>query len=167
MTVLKDDLFVRLTQLQDALELKKWLSESEVAPYFPMQDQIEIEDAANRWVGFSRYRCSLTAVKSEVPIGICTLYLQPYRKLMHQSEFGIIVAPSHRGLGIGARMLKALFELAKRDFAISLMHLQVYEGNPAIRLYERMGFREFGRQDKWIKERDDTYRGRIFMEKEL
>ncbi len=167
MSIKKKELFVRPTQLEDALELKKWLLDQEVAPYFPMQDQVEIEDAANRWVGFCRYRCSLTAVEDDHPIGLCTLYLQPYRKLMHQSEFGIIVSPTHRGSGIGTRMLKALFELAKRDFSLSLIHLQVYQGNPAIRLYERMGFREFGRQSKWIKESNGSYRGRIFMEKDI
>lgn len=163
----KEELFVRPTKLEDALQLKKWLSDPEIAAYFPMRDQIEIEDAANRWVGFSRYRCSLTAVKDDLPIGICTLYLQPYRKLMHQSEFGIIVSPNHRGAGVGTRMLKALFEMAKHDFSIELIHLQVYEGNPAQRLYERVGFREFGRQSRWIKESDGSFTGRIFMEKEL
>lgn len=153
--------------MEDALELKEWLLDPQAAAYFPMLEPAEIEDAANRWVGFSRYRCSLTALVDETPAGICTLYLQPYRKLMHQSEFGIIVAPQLRGRGVGSLLLKEIFEMAKRDFSIELLHLQVYAGNPAIRLYERWGFSEFGRQAQWIKEVSGAYQARIFMERTL
>ncbi len=159
------DLHLRPTRMEDALELKAWLLDPEAAAYFPMLEPAEIEDATNRWVGFCRYRCSLTAVLDDVPVGLCTLYLQPYRKLMHQSEFGIIVAPKLRGRGIGSKLLHGIIELAKRDFAIELLHLQVYAGNPAIRLYTRWGFQEFGRQAHWIKEPSGAYQARIFMER--
>ena len=58
--------------------------------------------------------------------------------------------------------------LAKDQFRIELLHLQVYSENPAIHLYERMGFKEFGRQIAWIKERRrSVYRtciyGKIFV----
>lgn len=157
----------RHTKLEDALELKQWLLNAQAARYFPMLDMAEIEDATNRWVGFSRYRCSLTATLADRAVGLCTLYLQPYRKLMHQSEFGIIVDPDHRGAGIGSILLKKLIDLAKKDFALELLHLQVYEGNPAIHLYERMGFVEFGRQSHWIKEGPGAYQARIFMERAI
>ena len=109
----------------------------------------------------------IQAVKEGVPVGLTTLYLQPYRKLAHQCEFGIIIGPEHRGQGIGSLLLSSLMTLAKDTFKIELLHLQVYSENPAIRLYSRFGFKEFGRQDKWIKELDGSYTGRIFMERKL
>lgn len=163
----KTSLQIRYTDLSDAKYLKEWLSEPEVGRWFPMDDQVEIDDAVNRWIGFSRYKCSLTAVKDGVPCGLTTLYLQPYRKLAHQCEFGIIVGESYRGHGIGTELLKNLMHLAKDQFRIELLHLQVYSENPAIHLYSRMGFTEFGRQMSWIKERDGTYTGRVFMERFL
>jgi ribosomal protein S18 acetylase RimI-like enzyme len=49
--------------------------------------------------------------------------------------------------------------------------LQVYQDNPAMRLYQRFGFKEFGMQKKWIKETRDNgeieYVGRVFMELDL
>jgi len=57
--------------------------------------------------------------------------------------------------------------LAKDKFRIELLHLQVYAENPAVRLYQRLGFTEFGRQNQWIKEIDGTYTGRVFMERFL
>lgn len=158
---------MRFTEFSDAIHLKDWLSDPTVAKWFPMDDPIEVEDAVNRWIGFCRYHSSLTALLNGTPCGMATLYLQPYRKLAHQCEFGIIVAPQFRNLGIGTDLLKNSINLAKNYFNIELLHLQVYDGNPAIRLYERFGFKEFGKQTHWIKERDKSYEGRIFMEKFL
>lgn len=163
----KVNIDIRYTEPTDAPHLKEWLSDPTVATWFPMADAVEIDDAVNRWVGFYRYRCSLTAVLDGVPCGIATLYLQPYRKLAHQCEFGIIVAPSHRNKGIGADLIKNLEHLAKDYFNIELLHLQVYSNNPAIRLYQRCGFSEFGHQNRWIKEADGSFTGRTFMEKSI
>ena len=98
--------------------------------------------------------------------GLTTLYLQPYRKLAHQCEFGIIVGEGYRNKGVGNELIKNLINLAKNFFLhIELLHLQVYDGNPATRLYERWGFKEFGRQSHWIKEAPNDYRARVFMER--
>ena len=163
----KSRLEFRYTELSDGMHLKEWLTDPSVRRWFPMADDVEIDDAVNRWVGFSRYKCSLTAVKDGVPCGLCTLYLQPYRKLAHQCEFGIIVGEKFRNQGVGTQLLKHLSHLARERFSIELLHLQVYAENPARRLYERLGFTEFGRQTHWIKEDDGTYTARIFMEKML
>jgi RimJ/RimL family protein N-acetyltransferase len=164
---LKSALSIRLTRNEDAPHLLRWLEDPEVGRWFPMEDHVEREDAVNRWIWLSRYNCSLTATLNDEPAGIATLYLQPYLKLVHQCEFGIIVAPEWRNLGVGTYLMEALEGLAKENFGITLLHLQVYEGNPATRLYLRMGYKEFGYQKKWIKETDGTYVGRSFMEKEL
>jgi len=157
----------RYTEIEDGKHLKEWLMDPSVNRWFPMADEIEIDDAVNRWVGFSRYKCSLTALMDQEPCGIATLYLQPYKKLAHQCEFGIIVGQKYRAKGIGSELLKHLMHLAKVQFHIKLLHLQVYAKNPAKRLYQRFGFLEFGRQDGWIKEDDGSFTGRIFMEKFL
>lgn len=53
-------------------------------------------------------------------------------------ELGIALRPEYRGQGIGTALLKQLLEAAKNLYpAISL---SVSPNNPAIRLYERLGF---------------------------
>jgi putative acetyltransferase len=162
---------IRYTEVSDAKYLKQWLMDPTIGRWFPMFDELEVEDAASRWVGFSKYKCSITAMIDNVPVGLATLYLQPYKKIAHQCEFGIIVGGEHRGKGIGSSLIKNLMNLAKENFGIELLHLQVYEGNPATRLYERFGFKQFGIQTHWIKETDKDgkpfFVGRVFMERFL
>lgn len=157
----------RFTRVEDGPHLREWLHEPGVLRWFPMIDEVEIEDSVQRWIGFSRYRCGLTAVVDGTPVGLAALYLHPYRKLAHQCEFGIIVSPQWRNRGIGALLIKELEKLAKETFKIEVLHLQVYDHNPARRLYERLGFVPFGYQAKWLKEPEFGFIGRTFMEKEL
>jgi putative acetyltransferase len=98
------------------------------------------------------------------PVGMSTLYIQAYTRLRHQTEFGVIVDAEYRNKKIGSFLLSSIMRLAKNHFHIELIHLQVYQDNPAIKLYEKFGFREFGRQTHWIKD-TDRYVGRIFMER--
>jgi putative acetyltransferase len=156
----------RYTEPGDAKYLKEWLLETGTMRWFPMEDEIEIDDAVMRWIAFYRYKCSLTILKDGIPCGIATLYLQPYRKLAHQCEFGIIVGDKYRNMGIGSYLMSSIMHLAKEKFKITLIHLQVYAENPAMNLYRRFGFKEFGRQNEWIKEKD-RYVGRVFMERFL
>jgi putative acetyltransferase len=161
-----EGLSVRYTENADGEHLKNWLMDPEVSSWFPMEGEAEVDDATRRWISFSRIKSSITCELNGVPCGIATLYLQAYKKLIHQAEFGIIVAPGYRNKGIGTFLIKSVMRLAREKFNIELLHLQVYAENPAIRLYKRMGFREFGRQTHWIKEKD-RYVGRIFMERFL
>lgn len=164
---LPEGIDIRYTEVGDAKYLKQWLMDPTVSRWFPMDDEAEIDDAVNRWIGFYRYKCSLTAVKDGIPVGLSTLYLQPYKKLAHQCEFGIIVAPDQRNKKIGTFLINNIMHLARDTFKIELLHLQVYAENPAIRLYKRMGFTQFGEQAKWLKGRDGVHQARSFMEKEL
>jgi ribosomal protein S18 acetylase RimI-like enzyme len=54
-------------------------------------------------------------------------------------ELSIAVDPEHRGRGIGTGLLAALRERARAE-GVSALSLSVETDNPAIRLYERLGF---------------------------
>jgi putative acetyltransferase len=157
-------LTIRYTVPQDAEWLKRWLSDPSVRDAFPMISDTEIDDAVRRWISFSRIRSSLTVEMDGRPVGIATLYIQAYKRLLHQTEFGVIVDQGYRNRSIGSFLLSSIMKLAKHHFHVELIHLQVYQDNPAIKLYEKFGFREFGRQTHWIKD-GERYVGRIFMER--
>ena len=131
-----------------------------------MYDAREIEDAVRIWVGHARIESSLTALWDGVPCAMANLYIQPYKKQMHTCLFSIIVKGTMRGQGIGKRLLEELMKHAKERFKIEILHLEVYDGNPARHLYERLGFKEFGRQSHFIKE-DGRYNAKVLMQRPL
>ncbi|MFN0120028.1 MAG: N-acetyltransferase family protein [Blastocatellia bacterium] len=55
-------------------------------------------------------------------------------------ELSIALAPGHRGQGLGAALLESLFTLAAPQY--SALSLSVSPQNAALRLYERLGFRQ-------------------------
>jgi ribosomal protein S18 acetylase RimI-like enzyme len=60
-------------------------------------------------------------------------------------ELSIGVASEHRGRGVGSALLAALMDLA-RERGFDALSLSVEEDNPALRLYERSGFRRVFRE---------------------
>lgn len=158
---------VRLSEEADGLAWARWLMEPDVQVYYPMANDKERQESVERMQAYARYKCSLTAVCEGEVAGIVYVNLHPYRKLAHQALFTIIVGEKFRGRGIGRLLLEHLERFCKQNFNLEMLHLEVYEGNPAIRLYRRMGYREFGFQSHWIKERPGEYRGKISMEKVL
>jgi ribosomal protein S18 acetylase RimI-like enzyme len=61
-------------------------------------------------------------------------------------ELSIAVRPEHRGAGVGTRLLRRLVELA-REQGYAALSLSVERDNPAVSLYERLGFVSVGTDD--------------------
>lgn len=159
---------LRESLMTDAELMAQWFCRDDVRYFFPMVNELEAKDAALRWVSFCRYNASVSAEVDGQFVGIATLYLQPYKRLMHNCEMGIIVSPEMRGRGIGSQLMSAIIEKAKTVFKIEVLHLQVHPQNPAVKLYERFGFKRFGLQERWIKaDEPGQYHGRALMEKKL
>lgn len=161
-----EGLELRYTALDDAPFLKKWLLEPGVLKAFPMADEVEVEDSVKHWISFSKYKCSLTATVHGEPVGIATLCLMPYRKLAHQCLVSIMVTEKMRNKGVGTQLINNLIHLGRNYFGLEVLYLEVYEGNPAISLYRRFGFKEIGNQRHFMKENGE-YIGKIIMERIL
>lgn len=158
---------LRYTKEGDAAYLRDWLDDAEIINWFPMELGPELDDSVKHWISYYRFNCSLTALQDDLPVGICTLNLLPYRKLAHQCLLSIVVDKNHRNKGVGALLLNNIIHLAKEQFKMTHLYLEVYVGNPAIHLYERFGFKEVGRQDHFVRLADGTYIGKIIMQRAL
>lgn len=161
-----NELTIRLGQDSDQRYLVEWLLQPGVLEGFPLTDIREIEDAARIWVSYWKYGAVLTALWNGVPCGIANLYLQPYKKLSHQCLFAIIIDQNHQKKGIGTKLMQELIKLAKEKFHLEFIHLEVYAGNPAINLYRKLGFEQYGTHPKFIKD-GNRYIDKILMQKYL
>jgi len=163
---MKPEIVIRFSEEGDAIYLTKWLITPGALRWFPMFDLREVEDSVRFWMVNAKQNASLTAQLDGVVCGMALLNLQPYKKLSHQCLLSIIVDEEHRNKGVGTALLSELIRIAKENFHMEFLHLEVYEGNPAINLYRRFGFVEFGCQKHFIKD-EGKYIGKIFMQRDL
>ena len=157
----------RPTIAEDLEYYKQWLQQEGVLEGFPMSDKREIDDAVRLWHQYLAKGASLTALYKKAPVGAANLYIQDVEKLKHQSLFVILVDEKYRGKGIGTLLLKEIQKLAKTTFGIEILHLEVYDKNPAVRLYERVGFKRYAHHPNYLKDKEGNYYGKISMQMEL
>ena len=88
-------------------------------------------------------------------LGVAGFYVQPGPKHAHKGMlWGMYVRPQARGAGVGARLVEAVLDHARRH--VELIQLSVISENLAARrLYERFGFAAYG-----LDKRGAKYRGR-------
>jgi RimJ/RimL family protein N-acetyltransferase len=75
-------------------------------------------------------------------------------RLRHTAGLGVFVGKQHRDQGIGSEMMREL-ENQAGALGVEILYLEVYGISPAIRFYERLGYREHGRLPGGIKYRGE------------
>jgi len=163
----QEKIAIRLTEKKDLSKITSWLMDKEVLKGFPMINEREVQDSVRFWEMHIEKKASITATYEGEPVGCANLYVQSAEKLKHQCLFVIVVGTSFRGQGVGTKLLESLEKRAKEVFHIELLHLEVYENNPAIALYERVGFKKYGAHPKYLKDPDGTYYDKVMMQKRL
>lgn len=79
-----------------------------------------------------------------------------YRTVSDEAELLLLAVPSQfRRRGIGSLLLDQ-FMAAARNYGASRVHLEVREGNPALRMYRAAGFALAGRRRKYYRGSDGT-----------
>ncbi len=88
-------------------------------------------------------------------------------KVKHRADFGISVDQAYWGLGIGSALMDANIKIA-REAGYSQLELNVVAENEiAIRMYQKAGFAEFGRDPRGFKSRYSGYQELLYMRLEL
>jgi RimJ/RimL family protein N-acetyltransferase len=80
-------------------------------------------------------------------VGVLSVRPGQRRRNRHSAEFGITVAQTWRGRGVGTAMIRAMLDWCREHEFLEKVCLQVFSTNPrAIALYRGLGFTEEGRQ---------------------
>lgn len=158
---------IRYTKVEDAPFLKKWLLEPHMLKFFSMADEKEVDEMLNIWIGFSRFKCSLTACFEGKPCGIATLFLFPYIKLVHESLVNLIVDPEMHRKGVGTALVRNIEHLGKNYFRFEKLAYEIYGKNPLVELLQSQGYKVIFKQEHYIKEESGEYKPRTFMEKNV
>ena len=84
-------------------------------------------------------------------------------KASHVGYFGIYLKKEFRSLGIGARLIRKIIEVARQK-NFEMIQLYVFASNKqAIHVYKNLGFQEAGRIKKGIKLQNGKYTDEIIM----
>ncbi|MEI6241959.1 MAG: GNAT family protein [Chlamydiota bacterium] len=155
---------IRYTLPADEKFLLEWMLDPETNRFFPVQTENEIKDSVRNWMGYARYKASLTATWKKEPCGIGTLFLMPYQKVSHHCMFYLIVKKEARRQGIGGSMVKNLIHLASHHFKLESVHAEVFEGCPLFSVLKRQGFESFAYQERYVKQSNGKYLARHLLE---
>ncbi len=84
-------------------------------------------------------------------VGWCDIVPGWHDALRHCGSLGMGLLPEYRGKGLGQRLLEACLARAK-EVGLTRIELETRADNePALRLYERMGFEHEGRKRRGMK----------------
>ncbi len=122
---------------------KKFLARTEAPPIEEVEKLVR-ESIHNK-------NACYVAVASGQVVGWC-LILQSSRKVFsHCATLGMGVVKDFRGKGIGSSLIKTALSRAKAN-GMERIELEVFENNaPALRLYEKIGFKREGRKVRAAK----------------
>jgi RimJ/RimL family protein N-acetyltransferase len=97
-------------------------------------------------------------------LGNIDFHIGGRRRIRHTGEFGMAVAPAHRGRGIGGLLLGRMIQWAKSVSQIERIELRTISTNAqAIGLYRKFGFKEEGLRPRHIKYADGSYADDLLM----
>lgn len=163
-----DHIFLRPANENDAADLLHLL-EAVVAEqvYIGMEMPPADADDERSWIRQLQNRrrvLPLVADDNGRAVGMLTLTPGQFgQKDAHVAALGMMVAPTHRGRGIGRAMVEYAIEWA-REHAYEKVQLQVFSSNSrALSLYRTMGFEEEGRRHRAFKLPEVGYADGVMM----
>ena len=76
-------------------------------------------------------------------------------RLKHNAGLGVFLLKTYRNMGIGTELMNEL-ETQSKKLDVKNLYLEVFAISPAVNLYKRLGYKEYGRLPKAIQ-----YRGEL------
>ena len=145
--VFADDRFF-LTTLDEIRELRSFEKAKQRAELFNTHDN----------------KLMLVTEMDEQIISLSDIECGEKQRNCHIGQVGISILPAFRGVGLGTAIMETMIDWAAAHPLIEKLALGVWAANqPAIGLYQKMGFIEEGRKVREVKYADGSYDDCICM----
>ncbi len=134
------------------------VSERDLADIFKIELEAFGKKAYPKWVFQQGMKLlGRTFIVAELD-GRAIGYVMAHAKGRTGEILSIAVHPKHRRKGIGKLLMKEIIKKLQNEFGVKRIKLQVKVSNkPAIKLYERLGFKIGTRLKKYYSNGEDAY----------
>lgn len=140
--------------------IRLWRNDERIRTWCRQYDLIS-EQAHSEW--FERQAKDPTirmyAIYDNGIVGVCGL--TSIDQVNRRAEFSLYIDPGRHGNGLGERALKTLLHHGFYNLGLNCIWGETFEGNPAAKMFERLGMKEEGRR------RDFYYRNGRFIDARL
>lgn len=141
-----DTIAVRLAELDDAPEIKEQCLP--MASVAAVREQIE----ENMRGLDSGKRMQLVACVDGIVVGTVVLIRDEHPLRIHRGGlFSLVVAQTYQGRGIARRLVKEVCRRAS-ILGIKMLEISCRASTPAEKVYRRLGFAEYGRLPRGLRE---------------
>lgn len=162
-------LYIREATESDAAEIlcirKSIISQNEF--FIPINEEfhVDVETQREKTITNSQQGgVTFVAEDGERIVGFLVFTRNSMKRLNHTGLFGMGILEDYRNQGVGTKLLLQLIDWSKTQEGIEKICLGVFSTNErAIKVYEKIGFKEEGREKRQIKFEDGRYADNVLM----
>jgi len=147
---------LKWSDLDDILELINELIEEEamIGDDKPTTRDLQVDHHAERMKDIESGRSVVIITEADgKAVGMANARKRGGR-LRHMAGLGVFVRRTYRSQGIGSEMMMEL-ETQAKNMGVEVLYLEVYSISPAVDLYRRLGYTEYGKLPGGIKYRGE------------
>lgn len=150
---------IRKLEGHDAGTIHSWYSDPSVTDHFLESGPVENYLAMSFWLYADEISSQIFIASDHMgsTMGILRIYRELKMDVEHNASLDIMVGPSYRGRGIGTALIKHAENWVKEHWGTENIHLEVYEKNPALGLYQRLGYSICGYMPNYLKDGRKKY----------
>ena len=135
--------YLRLAEREDAIQIITWINDPLVtgrSEKYPVS-MTELKERLSTW-SEERNDWVCVIIDDNTIVGLCGLHKIDWTR--KNARLSILIRKDKQGKGIGTVAIKELLRIGFEDIGLHKIYLEALISNPAISLYQRLGFTHEG-----------------------